>query len=89
MECPIGFTAESVIGLRGIRTEGCESNRVEDVVGGRGTVGLALIVPELLFEQDMMFRLEGRFIGTQSVTVAGRQGPFLGGAIGLEALMFF
>lgn len=69
--------------------DGCEGSRVEDVVGGRGTVGLAVIVPELLFDQDMMFRLEGRFIGTPSVTVAGRQGPFLGGAIGLEALMFF
>ncbi|MDP1825832.1 MAG: hypothetical protein Q8L48_21395 [Archangium sp.] len=69
--------------------EGCESAKAEDAWGGRGTLGVALVLPEALFEQDLMLRLEGRFIGSQSVSVGGRTGPFLGGALALEVLMFF
>lgn len=68
---------------------GCEGAVVEDVLGGRGTLGAALVIPEALFEQDLMVRLEGRFIGTQPVLVGGRQGAFLGGALAVEVLMFF
>lgn len=68
---------------------GCDSGRVEDIAGGRATLGAALVIPEALFEQDLMLRLEGRFIATQPVEAGGRKGPFLGGALALEALLFF
>ena len=68
----------------------------DDVIGGRGTVGLAVVLPGVIWENDLMLRLEGRFIGTLPARVPP-EGPsamatsasFLGGAVSFESVLFF
>ncbi len=65
------------------------STEVEDIVGGRGTAGVAFVIPEVLWDNDVMLRVEGRFVGTQPVAIAPTPTSFLLGAVALEALVFF